>query len=202
MSRGSVHILLRSLVIKPYRPHQLHADDDPDKRMEFCDRFLIIHEAFPGIYEEDSLDRWSNIRNKWKNKLTHVCLLEWRKPHGVIKEELNIPLVVAVWTSSWGRSCWLASSFFSFPPHPRHCLQLPRTSSYHSDAGDLRRVVWQHDGAPPHFGSNARRESVQIRPRSKDITFHDFSMWHTSTIKQQINPYMQPLRFSTEAVKT
>jgi hypothetical protein len=27
-------------------------------------------------------------------------------------------------------------------------------------------------------------------------------MWHTSTIKQQINPYMQPLRFSTEAVKT
>jgi hypothetical protein len=61
MSRHNIHLLLRSAVITPYRLHLLHAlkedDDDPDRRMEFCDRFLIIREAYPGVYEEDALDR-------------------------------------------------------------------------------------------------------------------------------------------------
>ena len=51
MSRCSSHFTLRSLAIKPYRPPLQHAlnDDDPDSEMKFCERFLGIHDAYPGI---------------------------------------------------------------------------------------------------------------------------------------------------------
>ena len=115
--------------------------------MEFWDRFLIIHDAFPGVYEEVALDRWSNIRDKWKNKLTHACLLEWRKPHGVKKEELHIPLV-AVWTSSAAEAFdWPPLSFL--PSSPK-TLSAVTTKLLHSTVMPEIYDAWSGNMMEPH----------------------------------------------------
>jgi hypothetical protein len=56
ISRSSLHLMLHTLRFKPYRPHLLHVlnDDDPERRTEFCEWFMIMHETDP---KKKSMDR-------------------------------------------------------------------------------------------------------------------------------------------------
>ena len=44
ISQTSLHRILHDIGLKPYRPHLLHAlnEDDPDKRLEFCENFVLF----------------------------------------------------------------------------------------------------------------------------------------------------------------
>jgi hypothetical protein len=126
--------------------------------MEFCDRFLIIHGAFPGVYEENALDRWGNISDKWTNKLTYMCLPEWRKPQGVKKEELHIPLV-AVWTST-GAEAFDWPPLFFLPSSPK-TLSAVTPELLHSTVMPEIYDAWSGNMMEPHPILEAMFSSAQ-----------------------------------------
>jgi hypothetical protein len=74
--------MLHTLRFKPYSPHLLRAlnDGGRDTWTEFCEWFMIMHEADPELTKKNLMDRWSNIQNQWKSKLTQLHVLEWYMP--------------------------------------------------------------------------------------------------------------------------
>jgi hypothetical protein len=45
--------MLKTLHLKPYKPTLLHAlnEDDPDRRREFCEWYVILSESDPNFYK-------------------------------------------------------------------------------------------------------------------------------------------------------
>ncbi|CAF3596105.1 unnamed protein product [Rotaria sp. Silwood1] len=102
ISRRSLDRLMRDLNLKPYKPRLLQAlnEDDPDRRMEFCEWILVSTEEDPTL-----LDRilWTDEAicqiNGRVNR--HNCVY-WSdtNPHLIIEQELNVPQVI-VWGGIW-----------------------------------------------------------------------------------------------------
>jgi len=98
----------------------------------------------------------------------------------------------------------LTGLLFLFVPSSPKTLSAVTHELLHSTVMPEIYDAWSDNMMEPHpiLEAMFAGESVQFRPRTNDLTFHDFSIRHTCTIKHQINPYMQPLRFSTQTVKT
>ena len=102
LSRSSLQRLMQDLNLRPYKPRLLHAlnEDDPDRRMEFCEWILNSTQEDPTL-----LDRilWTDEAifqiNGRVNR--HNCVY-WSdtNPHLIIEQELHVPQVV-VWGGIW-----------------------------------------------------------------------------------------------------
>jgi transposase len=98
MSRSTLRRIMKDLNLKPYKPKLLQAlnEDDPDRRMQFCEWIL-------DTIEEDLtlLDRilWTDEATFQTNGRVnrHNCVY-WSdtNPHLVIEQELHAPRVI-VW---------------------------------------------------------------------------------------------------------
>ena len=100
ISRSSLQRIMKELKLKPYRPRLLQAlnEDDPHRRVEFCEWFLDSVDEDPTL-----LDRilWSDEATFYLNGHVnrHNCVY-WSdtNPHFVIEQELN-----ALRVTTWGR---------------------------------------------------------------------------------------------------
>ena len=183
---------MKDLQLKPYKPRLLQAlnKDDPDRRLEFCE--WLVKDT-----DQDSslLDRilWTDEAVFQTNGRVnrHNCVY-WSNtnPHLIIEEELHVPrVVVSAGISSRGivgphffdGNATAANYLFMLEDEVLPALQT---------RSDLSRLIWQQDGASPHYGKNVRdfldatfciwigrHGTIEWPPRSPDLTPCDFSMW-------------------------
>jgi len=96
ISRSTLQHIMKDLNLKPYKPKLLQAlnEDDPDRRMEFCEWILDTIEEDPTL-----LDRilWTDEAIFQTNGRVnrHNCVY-WSdtNPHFVIEQELNTSRVI------------------------------------------------------------------------------------------------------------
>ncbi|CAF3907141.1 unnamed protein product [Rotaria sp. Silwood2] len=98
ISRASLQRLMKDLNLKPYKPRLLQAlnEDDPDRRLEFCEWLLDSARDDPTLLDRILwTDEASFQTNGHVNK--HNCIY-WSdtNPHFIIEQELNVPRLI-VW---------------------------------------------------------------------------------------------------------
>ncbi|MCP4489021.1 MAG: transposase, partial [Gammaproteobacteria bacterium] len=193
ISKDSVHRILRNAHLKPYRPRLLQGlnEDDPDRRIEFCEWFIQQAEA-----DTNFVDRviWTDEATfKLNGHINRHNCVYWsdENPHEVLEKDLNSPGVM-VWagTSSSGI---IGPFFFQGTVSGDSYLKLITEEVWPeiADWPDLDAVLWQQDGAPPHYSLTVReyldetfpnrwigrRGPIDWPPRSPDLTPLDFSVW-------------------------
>ncbi len=192
MSRTSLRRLMKDLQLKPYKPMLLQAlnEDDPDRRLEFCEWLLENAREDPSLlnrilWTDEAVFQTNGRVNR------HNCVY-WSdvNPHLIIEQELNVPRVT-VWGGIWSNGV-VGPYFFDNNVTSQSYLsmlkdvivpQLQENRAY-------RTMIWQQDGAPPHYGKVVRdflddtfaqwigrRGTIEWPPRSPDLTPCDFSLW-------------------------
>lgn len=190
ISRASVQRILKQAQWKCYIPTLLHAmnEDDPDRRLEFCEWLLEKEAEDPQFWEkivwsDESTFRLNGVINR------HNCTY-WHQenPHVHVEKHVNLPSVT-VW-------CGLSSKGLIGPFHFDGTvtgdiyLQMLQTKAIPAiqELYQGEEVYFQQDGAPPHFHRDVRnflnisfpnkwigrRGSVEYPPRSPDLTPLDF----------------------------
>jgi transposase len=196
ISYRSVHRCLRSMGLKPYIPRLFHAlhEDDSDRRLHFAEEFLAYAEenvSFVNsiLWSDEAVFKLNGHINR------HNCIY-WRSnnPHEIIEKEVNLP-GVTVWCGISSQGI-IGPYFFDGTVSGSSYLEMlsewlwPQIES-RIQGGE--RIIFQHDGATPHFAIivrdwlNAkfpaswigRRGWMEWPPRSPDLTPSDFFLWGT-----------------------
>ena len=192
IARSSLRRIMKHFKLKPYRPRLLQAlnEDDPDRRIEFCEWLLEESSHDPSL-----LDRilWTDEAIFQTNGRVnrHNCVY-WSdtNPHLIIERELNVPRV-AVWGGIWSNGV-IGPFFFDGNVTGEKYLAmledviLPQLRQQPV----FRKMIWQQDGAPAHYSTIVReflddkfsvwigrRGTIDWPPRSPDLTPCDFSLW-------------------------
>ncbi|CAF4941144.1 unnamed protein product [Rotaria sp. Silwood1] len=160
ISRRSLQRLMQDLNLKPYKPRLLQAlnEDDPDRRLEFCEWILNSTQEDPTL-----LDRilWTDEATFQINGCVnrHNCVY-WSdtNPHFIIEQKLNVPQAI-VWGGIWSNDV-VGPLFLKQDGAPPHYGEIVR------DYLDDIFVDWI-----------GRRGTVEWPPRSPDLTPCDFSLW-------------------------
>ena len=191
-SRSTLQRIMKDLNLKPYRPKLLQAlnEDDPDRRMEFCEWILDTIEEEPTL-----LDRilWTDEAIFQTNGRVnrHNCVY-WSdiNPHVIIEQELNVPRVI-VWGGIWSNGV-IGPYFFEGNVTSEKYLQMLKNNIIPEleEHSNFQTMIWQQDGAPAHYGQVVRnylddtflqwigrRGTLEWPPRSPYLTPCDFSLW-------------------------
>jgi hypothetical protein len=192
ISRSTLQRIMKDLNLKPYKPKLLQAfnEDDPDRRMEFCEWILDTIEEAPTL-----LDRilWTDEAIFQTNGRVnrHNCVY-WSdiNPHVIIEQELNVPRVI-VWGGIWSNGV-VGPYFFEGNVTSENYLQMLKNNIIPEleEHSNFQTMIWQQDGAPAHYGQVvrnylddtfvqwiSRRGTIEWPPRSPDLTPCDFSLW-------------------------
>lgn len=193
ISRRSLQRMMHKLKLKPFIPRLVQSltEDDPDRRLQFCE--LLLNQA---ANEEGFLEKlfWTDeAMFKLNGHVNKHNAVYWSdtNPHLTISNELNSPGVLV-----WGgiSAHGLIGPFF----FEGNITGVSYLNMLQNDVIPALRVqeffnemIWQQDGAPPHFQVDVRnfldqtfpkrwmgrRGAVDWPPRSPDLTPMDFSVW-------------------------
>lgn len=98
ISRRSLGRIMDDLELKPYIPRPLHAlnEDDPDRRLQFCETFLAFYEEDPDLVKKII---WTDEAHfKLNGRVNRHNSVYWSdsNPHIILTSEVNVP-GVSVW---------------------------------------------------------------------------------------------------------
>jgi transposase len=189
ISKSSFHRSTTELGFRPYRPTTVVelSDDDLDRREEFCSTFLIKLEQEPHlldkiIWSDESLFRMNGVVN------CHNCCY-WAPSNPCV--QVSIPEEssgVMVW-------CGLTSSGiigpYFFDESVTGESYLAMLKEFLWPKIKYKRMLFQQDGAPPHYSLAVRawlnekfpgrwlgrRGPLEWPARSPDLTPCDFFLW-------------------------
>ncbi|CAF3664629.1 unnamed protein product [Rotaria sordida] len=136
---------MKDLNLKPYKPRLLQAlnEDNPDRRLEFCEWILDSTQDDQTLLDQILWTDEATFRtNDRVNR--HNCVY-WSDTnlYFIIEQELNVPQVI-VWEGIWSNGV-IGPFFFKDNIIP----QLREHSAFQT-------MIWQQDGAPPHYGQIVR----------------------------------------------
>ncbi|CAF3931381.1 unnamed protein product [Rotaria sp. Silwood1] len=192
ISRTSLQRLMKDLNLRAYKPRLLQAlnEDDPDRRVEFCEWILDSTQDDQTLLDQILwTDETTFKTNGHVNR--HNCVY-WSdtNPHFIIEQELNVPQVI-VWGGIWSNGV-IGPFFFEGNVTSEKYLQMLKNNIIPQlrEHSAFQTMIWQQDGAPPHYGQIVRdylddtflqwigrRGTVEWPPRSPDLTPCDFSLW-------------------------
>lgn len=201
VSSKSVQRVLKSEKFHPYKIKMLHTltEDDPDRRTEFCEWLTRSIER-----ERDFLkricfsDECTFFLNGNVNK-QNVRYWSDTNPHIFREGHTQFPEKVNVWAGILGNHVIgpifiranmtgeIYRNLLEFEIEP----QIRQIVSNNQEEFENREIIFQQDGAPPHFHRMAiefldtnfpgrwigRRGSIEWPPRSPDLTPLDFFLW-------------------------
>lgn len=191
--RTTLQRIMADLSLRPFKPRLIHAlnEDDPDRRMQFCELFLGKMDRNRQIFDDILWTDEATFKlNGHINR--HNCVY-WAdaNPRLTIEHELNLP-GICVWAGVWSEGI-VGPFFFDGTVTGLSYLQILTDPIFPvlMDHPKLSRMIWQQDGAPAHFHSEVRtlldktfpgrwmgrRGSIEWPPRSPDLTPMDFSIW-------------------------
>ncbi|CAF4499633.1 unnamed protein product [Rotaria sp. Silwood2] len=174
ISRTSLQRLMKDLNLKPYKSRLLQAlnEDDPDRRLEFCEWILDSTQDDQTLLDQILWTHEATFKTNGRVNRHNCVYWSDTNPHFIIEQELNVPQVI-VWGGIWSNGM-LKDNIIP---------QLREHSAFQT-------MIWQQDGAPPHYGQIVRhyldntflqwigrRGTVEWPPRSPDLTPCDFSLW-------------------------
>lgn len=187
-SKSTVHrILKKDLQLKCYR-YSLHQElngDDPDRRLEFCENFIMNNDA------ENIIDRivWTDEANfrldGVVNRHNQVYWAE-RNEHHLQTKSMN-KQAVTVWGGISSEGV-IGPYFFNERVNGNNYLNMLREIVPELN----ENTIWMQDGAPAHYHRQVveylnsvfpnrwigRRGSyLEWPPRSPDLTPPDFFLW-------------------------
>lgn len=194
ISCRSLSRIMQRLGLKMYRPRLLHGllEDDPDRRLQFCE--VVLNEERQGngiinkiMWSDEAHFKLSGAVNR------HNCVYYSREnPHVMIEGQLNQQPGITVWA---GLSCKGVLGPIFFHTTVTHDLYLnmlrstvlPQLQRQH----DNDDFFFQQDEALPHCAVTVRefldeqlpnrwigrRGPVEWPPRSPDLTPMDFFFW-------------------------
>ena len=96
ISRRSLDLIMDDVGIKPYRPQLVHAlnEDDNDRRLQFCERFLAYVEDNPDILDNIIWSDEASFKlNGHVNR--HNCVY-WSNVNPVSYTHLTLPTIYSV----------------------------------------------------------------------------------------------------------
>jgi len=201
--KASVCRILKSSGLKPYKISLLQSITELDKakRLEFAQWILRNQHLLPDIlWTDEAYFSVDGLVNR------HNCVI-WanENPHKMLMKSLH-PEKVCVWMA-FGANYKLAPFFFDGTVDQNNYTSLLRDHMF----PQLRRkrkinnVIFQHDGAPPHFSIQARdflgTQLPETRvigrgfgipwpPRSPDLSPLDYYLW--GTLKQRVFHAFRP----------
>lgn len=193
ISRSTLQRIMKELGLKVYRPRLLQAltEDDPDRRLQFAEWYVIQCEAFQNFFKTIL---WSDeAQFKLNGRINRHNCVYWstENPHITIQEELNVP-GVTVWLGVCAFGI-VGPYFFDNTVTGVAYLDLLmelREELTNNPVFAGQRLTLQQDGAPAHYavivrefldeffpGWIGRRGQVEWPPRSPDVTPLDFAVW-------------------------
>ena len=98
ISDRSIRRMLQALGMKPYKPNLLHAlnEDDPDRRLQFCETFLQFYENSAEITDQIIWSDEATFKvNGHVNRHNSVYWCE-TNPREILEKEVNVP-GITVW---------------------------------------------------------------------------------------------------------
>ena len=195
---SSINRILKDLKLEPYKLilYQQLNEDDSDRRLEFCEiwqKRVLTDKQFPQniIWSgEAKFHCGSGIVT------THNCVLSSDGNYQNEKENtINTP-GVTVFGALWNEEL-IGPIFFDAPLTSENYLEalnstiFPYIVSLHSSQMNAKHLIFQQDGAPPHFGAKVRdalnerlpgkwigrRGCIDWPPKSPDLTPIDYFLW-------------------------
>lgn len=196
--RTSLQRIQKKLKLRPYRPTLLQGlnEDDPDRRLEFCESYVIRCEADTNFYKTIL---WSDEATfKINGRVNRHNCVYWDSvnPHLIMETELNAP-GVCVWAGIFNGGL-IGPYFFNGTVNSLNYLEMLRevlielenSPQFEHLQPIKEKLIWQQDGAPPHYGTIVRaflnenfdnwigrRGTIEWPARSPDLTPMDFSVW-------------------------
>ncbi|CAM1299642.1 Uncharacterised protein r2_g956 [Pycnogonum litorale] len=193
ISKSSIHRIMQRCSWKSYIPRLVQAlnDDDPDRRVQFCEWYLQQCEE-----NEDFSTKivWSDEATfKLNGSINRHNCTYWgpENPHVTVERHVNLP-GIAVWCGLSSKGL-IGPFFFDATVTGPIYLNLLQQSVMPCIRNDFKDedVYFQQDGAPPHYHRDVRsfldgvlpnrwigrRGFVEYPPRSPDLTPLDFFLW-------------------------
>lgn len=195
-SNSTVHRILKRNKLHPYKAelHQKLNDDDPDRRLEFCEEMLYEIDGEPNLtfkicFSDEATFHLNGVINR------HNCRY-WSdsNPHWVVEDDTQNQEKVNVWAGLLADQ--VIGPFF-IEGNLNHEIYLdmlrnqivPRVFEIAANNDFL--PVFQQDGAPPHYAVPVRnylheqfperwigrRGPIEWPARSPDLTPLDFFLW-------------------------
>lgn len=197
ISKNSVHRVLKKHKFHPYKIqlHQEINDDDPDRRLQFCEEMIQqIENNRPINYisqvcfsDEASFSLHGTVNR-------HNCRY-WsdNNPHWMVEAHTQRPQKLNVWAGILGET--IVGPFFIEGNlngvKYLEMLQEHIVPAINEIVQGTFNPVFQQDGAPPHYNVNVRtfldqqfpgqwigrRGAIEWPPRSPDLAPLDFFFW-------------------------
>lgn len=191
LSQSSVNrITKKALLLKPYRPRLIHqlSEDDYDRRVEFSERFIAMHDADPKLIDSIWWSDESSFNLAGEVNRHNCVYYATENPNVTIIKPIKSPSLT-VWAaiSSIGL---IGPYFFEGTVTGQNYLQMLKTFFIRKiKARD--KYHFMQDGAPPHYAKDVRswldnkfperwigrRGPIDWPPRSPDMTPLDFYLW-------------------------
>lgn len=209
LSRGTIHTILKANKFHPYKVqlHQELSEDDPDRRIQFCETVLDVIRADPGYLQHVCFsDEASFFLHGAVNR--HNCRY-WSEvnPHWMEEAHTQHPQKLNVWAGILGDRI-IGPFFIPGALNGRLYVQMledfiiPSVVAAVEDGEDDFDPVFQQDGAPPHYFRLARqlldaefpgrwigrRGAIEWPARSPDLTPLDFFLWGYLKDKVYVTP--------------
>lgn len=191
--------VLKILKVNKFHPYKIKLvqelnDDDPDRRIEFCERMMEMITQDPQFLENIVFsDEATFMLNGNVNR--HNCRF-WSdvKPNWTRDSHTQHPQKLNVWAGIVDDTI-IGPFFIDGNLNAQTYEQLLRNEivpAIQAVKGDDFINTWfQQDGAPPHYGVNVRRfldetfnarwigrrGTIEWAPRSPDLTPLDFFLW-------------------------
>lgn len=214
ISKRSVRRILKRNNMRPYKISLLQelTEDDPDRRMQFCqeimnrnevqedfsERILFSDEATFSLYgfvNRHNCRYWSDVNPRWMEESHTQRPQKVNVWAGIIGNRIIGPYFIRENLTANGYLNLLRNhvvpDLINLFPNPENA-QL------------IRNDIWlQQDGAPPHYGRNVReyldeifhtrwigrRGEIEWPPRSPDLNPLDFFLWgHLKSVVYRTRP--------------
>jgi hypothetical protein len=123
--------------------------------------FRMVFDSFWGwtwLSLTHSVDRWSFVQLNGRISRHNSVYWSDSNPHEVIQEELNVP-GLTVWAGIW--SGGIVGPYFFYGTvsggsYPEMLHEVVLTELYNCPLYDNTEIIWQQDGAPPHYSLRVR----------------------------------------------
>jgi transposase len=205
ISDRSLRRMLSKMKYHCYRPRLIHAitEDDPDRRLEFCEWFTGCAEDNAQFYQQILYS--DEAQFKLNGRINRHNSVYWASdnPHATIQQELNLP-GITVWAGIHAGGL-IGPYFFEGTVNAENYLELlidlKGELENNPELAGIR--YFQQDGAPPHYGLHVReylnaefgmwigrRGRIEWPARSPDLTPCDFALW--GVLKNKV--FATPLR--------
>lgn len=210
----SVHNVLKSEKWHPFKIQLVQelSDDDPDRRMEFCQVLMDMCNQNPGFVQNIIFSDEATF--KLNGEINRQNCRYWAKdnPHWMREQHTQYPEKVNVWVGIV-RNKIIGPYFFEGNVNGQAYLQflqrflIPTLVNLFPSRNNPRvpdESLWyQQDGAAPHYAVGVReylnqvfpnrwigrRGTVEWPPRSPDLTPLDFFLWgHLKNVVYKSRP--------------